>query len=377
MSIRSKGRRSEKPRGGHGRRASPAHRDAGAPSAGDERGERLQKALASAGLGSRRKCEELIVAGRVEVDRRVVRELGVRVHADRQEIRVDGQPISRGRLVHYMVNKPVGLVSTNRDPSGRPRVIDLLPPSKERLFTVGRLDLSSEGLILLTNDGELAHRLAHPRFGVEKTYQVLVAGQTEAGLPQRLKQGVHLAEGWARAVDVRVKTRHKQSTLLEIVLDEGRNREIRRLLARLGHKVLTLKRIALGEVRLGDLKPGEYRRLRHDELQALRAAAQAAPAGRKPRTRLIDETASEAADEAEDVSAVEPRAGRGATPRRNVIGAEAPRADRPKPRPGNRQRAARDKARGPGQFKKPRGPKTAGRGRQHRGAPPVDFEESP
>jgi 23S rRNA pseudouridine2605 synthase len=141
--------------------------------------ERLQKILAAAGFGSRRHCEELILTGRVDVDGRVVTQLGAKANAERQEIRVDGVALPRHKLQYFMVNKPTGVVSTHHDPSGRPRVIDLLPPGGARLFTVGRLDMSSEGLILATNDGELANRLAHPRYGVEKTYHVEVAGNLE------------------------------------------------------------------------------------------------------------------------------------------------------------------------------------------------------
>ena len=236
-------------------------------------GVRLQKAMAAAGVGSRRHCEEIILAGRVEVDRKVVTELGTRVDPRRQEIRLDGVPLAQSRLVYYLLHKPQGIVSTNFDPSGRPRVVDLLPPMRERLFTVGRLDLSSEGLILLTNDGELAQRLAHPRFGVEKTYHVLVAGSPGTDVLAKLRQGVHLAEGFAKVASVRVKSGLKQSTMLEIVLTEGRNREIRRILAKLGHKVLRLKRVAIGELRLKDLPPGEFRRLTADEVRALQGTS--------------------------------------------------------------------------------------------------------
>lgn len=235
-------------------------------------GERLQKVMAAAGIGSRRRCEELILAGRVEVDRRTVRKLGTRVDAGRQEVRVDGTPLKPMRRTYYLVHKPAGVVSTNFDPSGRPRVIDLLPPTKERLFTVGRLDLSSEGLMLVTNDGELANRLTHPRYGVEKTYHALVAGKPSAEVIESLRGGVHLAEGVARVESVKVRKELQQSTLLEIVLAEGRNREIRRILAKVGHKVLRLKRVAIGPVRLKDIEPGQWRPLRRDELAALRDA---------------------------------------------------------------------------------------------------------
>ena len=251
------------------RRRSVRPRPDADPSGGT--GVRLQKAMAAAGVGSRRHCEEIILAGRVEIDRKVVTELGTRVDPKRQEIRLDGVPLTQSRLVYYLVHKPQGIVSTNFDPSGRPRVIDLLPRTRERLFTVGRLDLSSEGLILLTNDGELAQRLAHPRFGVEKTYHVLVAGSPGTEVLAKLRQGVHLAEGFAKVESVKVKTGLKQSTLLEIVLAEGRNREIRRILAKLGHKVLRLKRVAIGELRLRDLPQGEFRRLTADEVRALQS----------------------------------------------------------------------------------------------------------
>ena len=260
-------RRGQKPR----RAAAPAATQA------SPEGERLQKVMAAAGIGSRRHCEELIAAGRVEVDRQVVREQGLRVDRERQEIRVDGTPLAASKRVYFLVNKPTGVVSTNSDPSGRPRVIDLFPNIRERLFTVGRLDLSSEGLMLVTNDGQLANELAHPRYGVEKTYQVLVAGQPGPDVLAQLRQGVRLAEGVARVVRVRVKSALKKSTVLEIVLAEGRNREIRRLLAKVGHKVLRLKRVALGGVKLKDLPPGEFRRLRSDELRLLRQRAKPEP----------------------------------------------------------------------------------------------------
>jgi 23S rRNA pseudouridine2605 synthase len=241
----------------------------------------LQKVLAAAGLGSRRQCEELITAGRVEVDRRVVAELGAKADPQTQQIRVDGVPLTKPKLVYYAVNKPAGILSTNRDPSGRPRVIDLLPRSDARLFTIGRLDLHSDGLILATNDGELANRLTHPRYGVRKTYRVVVAGRPDRTTLAKLTKGVHLAEGVARAERVEVKSFHKESTLLEMILREGKNREIRRILARLGHKVERLTRIAVGPVRLGTLPSGAARPLTHDEIAALRREGNAHGASEK------------------------------------------------------------------------------------------------
>jgi 23S rRNA pseudouridine2605 synthase len=244
-------------------------------------GERLQKILAAAGVASRRECEQLILDGRVEVDREIVTELGTRVDPARQEIRVDGEALPRPKLVYFAVNKPTGYVSTSRDPSGRPRVTDLLPRGVPRAFCVGRLDMSSEGLILMTNDGELANRLTHPRHGVEKIYLVEVAGHVERETLQKLERGVRLAEGFAHAKHVRIKSKHKRSTILEMVLDEGRNREIRRLLARLGHKVERLRRVAVGSVRLGELPVGAVRPLTRQEVAALEKAAgsEATPPG--------------------------------------------------------------------------------------------------
>lgn len=233
-------------------------------------GERLQKVLAAAGIGSRRQCEELIRAGRIEVDGKVVTELGTRVDPSASKIRVDGEAIGSPERVYYAVNKPEGVVSTARDPAGRPRVVDLVPGDRARLFPVGRLDLYSEGLILLTNDGELANQLTHPRFGVAKTYRVQVAGEPSAEILDKLRRGVYLAEGMTRVDSVIVKTHHGKSTILEIVLSEGRNREIRRIMAKVGHKVMKLMRLAVGPVRLGKLGPGEYRRLTRAEVDALR-----------------------------------------------------------------------------------------------------------
>jgi len=248
-------------------------------------GERLQKILAAAGIGSRRKCEDLIREGRVEIDGRVVTELGVKVDPEKQHIIVDGVPLkTQTQRVHYLVNKPTNVVSTNHDPDGRTRVIDLVPEG-DHLYTIGRLDLYSEGLILVTNDGELTNRLAHPRYGIEKTYLALVAGDPDNKILERLKSGVHLAEGIAQCKEVRVKARPGNNTLLEIVLDEGRNREIRRVLARVGHKVLKLQRTAIGPLKLGDLKPGGWRTLTDAEVAKLLELAKPRPtkAKRKPK----------------------------------------------------------------------------------------------
>jgi 23S rRNA pseudouridine2605 synthase len=234
--------------------------------------ERLQKFLAHAGVGSRRHCEALIAAGRVTVDDRPVREQGVKI-APGQKVCVDGVPIQAERPVYWLVNKPRGYLCTNHDPAGRPRAIDLVPHVSQRVYTVGRLDEASEGLLLLTNDGDLAFQLMHPRFGVEKTYLVQVAGfPTHEDLAQLLK-GVWLSDGRVRARQVKRLKSQGESTWLRIVLCEGKNREIRRMLAKQGHKVLRLRRMALGPVQLGRLATGKARRLTGPELEALRRAA--------------------------------------------------------------------------------------------------------
>jgi 23S rRNA pseudouridine2605 synthase len=240
--------------------------------------------LASAGLGSRRACEELITTGRVEVDRQVVTTLGSRVDPSSQEIRVDGERLPNPKRVVYMLHKPVGVVTTNSDPTGRPRVVDLVP-GEQRLFAIGRLDRMSEGLILLTNDGGLANLLAHPRYGVEKKYLVQVAGVPSEELLDRLRRGIRLAEAEVHAKRVSIRSQHKQSAVLEMVLDEGKNREIRRMLATLGHKVHQLKRVAVGGLSLGNLLPGQWRQLAWSEIESLRKdaiAAVGADAEREP-----------------------------------------------------------------------------------------------
>jgi 23S rRNA pseudouridine2605 synthase len=234
--------------------------------------QRINKYLAHAGLGSRRHCEELIRAGRVTIDGAPVRELATRVEQG-QTVWVDGRPVAPERNVYWLVNKPRGYLCTNRDPGGRPRAVDLLPHVPERVYTVGRLDEDSEGLLLMTNDGELAHRLMHPRFGVNKTYLVQVAGTPQRSDVQRLLEGVWLAEGKVRAHGVKRVRSQGDSTWLRIVLREGKNREIRRMLARLEHKVMRLQRVAIGPVMLGRLKPGRARPLTSSELRLLRERA--------------------------------------------------------------------------------------------------------
>jgi 23S rRNA pseudouridine2605 synthase len=239
---------------------------------------RLQKALASAGFGSRRQCEELILEGRIEVDGKIVEQLGTSIDWSTSKVFVDGTPLKPRRLVYYIVNKPTGVVTTNADPEGRPRVIDLVPP-EERVFPVGRLDRSSEGLILLTNDGELAQHLAHPKYEVQKVYRVTVAGNVQADTLRQMHQGIYIAEGHVKVEGAKVLKARPRATEMEITLKEGKNREIRRILARLGHKVQTLKRIAIGPLRLGEMPTGAYRRLSAEEIRKLKQSTQATATG--------------------------------------------------------------------------------------------------
>jgi 23S rRNA pseudouridine2605 synthase len=238
--------------------------------------DRLNKLLAHAGFGSRRRCEELISAGRVAVDGRTVTELGTRVDYAQEKVTVDGEPIRLEKHVYWLVNKPPGWLCTNRDQAGRPVVLDLVPHIPQRVYTGGRLDEASEGLLLLTNDGEMAHRLAHPRFGIEKTYLVQVAGNPT---PQDLKpllKGIWLSSGPVHAKRIKRVKKQGDSVWLRFVLSEGRNREIRRMLARVGHKVMRLRRIAIGPVQIGGLPVGKSRRLKFAEVTELQALARRA-----------------------------------------------------------------------------------------------------
>ena len=314
--------------------------------------ERLQKVLAHAGIGSRRACEDVILQGRVTVDGQVVRELGTRVDPHRAKIAVDGEPIRLERMVYYAVNKPKGYVSTTHDPSGRPRVVDLLPEIPQRVYTVGRLDEMSTGLMLLTNDGELAHRLAHPKFGVEKLYRAVVAGSPDREVLAKLTEGIWLAEGKVRAKRVRVVGRKGEATVLEMVLAEGKNREVRRMLAKLGHKVMTLTRVAVGPITLKGLAPGEYRPLSSHEVELLHKGA----------TGIV----------VTPVKFSEPKPSRGpagqARPRRQ--GGPAAKPARHPTGASEAQGRPHDQGRGPGDAPPPRRPAGPG-GPRRASAPPV------
>jgi 23S rRNA pseudouridine2605 synthase len=244
----------------------PAPTPAPAPSLST--GDRLQKVMARIGVGSRRVCEELIADGRVTVNGEVP-VLGRRVDPSADRVELDGVPLPvRPGLVHYLVNKPAGVVSTAEDTHGRPTVVALVPDDT-RVYPVGRLDMDSEGLVIVTNDGELTHRLTHPSFGVPKEYLVEVEGQPSAGAVRRLREGVELDDGPTAPARVAVVA----PTLLRMVIHEGRNRQVRRMCEAVGHPVVRLVRTRIGPLADPSLGPGSYRPLSFDEVRSLSAAA--------------------------------------------------------------------------------------------------------
>ena len=250
-------------------------------------GERLQKVLARVGFGSRRVCEELIEHGRVTVNGEVA-ELGRRVDLEHDSVAVNGEQIGiAAGLVHYLLNKPAGVVTTARDPEGRPTVTEFVP-GEPRVFPVGRLDADSEGLLVLTNDGELTHRLTHPSFGVEKEYLAHVDGSVGAAALRRLRQGVELDDGMTAPATVSSPT----PGLVHLTIHEGRNRQVRRMLAEVGHPVRRLVRVRIGPLSDPRLRPGTWRPLEPDEVRALSGAAGPAPRPRRdPRAAGGEPTA--------------------------------------------------------------------------------------
>nr|WP_245851956.1 pseudouridine synthase [Mobilicoccus massiliensis] len=240
----------------------------------DPNGVRLQKLLAAAGVGSRRACEIIIGQGRVEVDGHVVRELGVRIDPATQTVHVDGERIQLDADRRYFaLNKPLGVVSTMQDDLGRPSLGDLLEQRHDRLFHVGRLDSDTDGLLLLTNDGELANRLQHPSYGVPKTYVATVPGPVARDVGRRLREGVMLEDGPVAVDSFKLVDSAPGRAIVEVVVHEGRKHIVRRLLEEVGHPVETLTRVQVGPVLLGDLKPGKLRPLNGREVAALYKAA--------------------------------------------------------------------------------------------------------
>ncbi len=230
--------------------------------------ERLQKVLARAGFGSRRSCEELIAAGRVTVNGNTAR-LGCRVNAETSAVLVDGAAVGiADNLVYYLLNKPAGVISTAKDPGGRPTVVELVP-ADPRVFPVGRLDGATEGLLVLTNDGALTHRLTHPSIGVEKEYLAHVEGDVSRAALRTLRQGVDLEDGTTAPARVAAV----EPSLLRIVIHEGRNRQVRRMCEAVGHRVRRLVRVRFGTVTDSHLGPGSWRILDRREVRALEAVS--------------------------------------------------------------------------------------------------------
>lgn len=234
-------------------------------------GIRLQKVLSQAGVASRRAAEEMILQGRVTVDGAAVRKLGTRIDPGTQVVHVDGERVLTDPSKHIVlaINKPVGMVSTMSDPEGRPCLADLLMDYPERLYHVGRLDIDTSGLLLLTNDGELANRLTHPRYKVEKTYVARVHGEVKRGVRQRLLRGVELEDGPIKVDEFKVKETYGDITTVEITVHEGRNRLVRRLMDQVGFPVRELVRVKFGPIRLERLQPGMTRRVKGDDMVAL------------------------------------------------------------------------------------------------------------
>ncbi|MGD8698622.1 MAG: pseudouridine synthase [Gemmatimonadales bacterium] len=238
-------------------------------------GVRLQKYLSRAGVASRRGGEQLIAEGRVSVDGEVVMELGVRVDPDVQVVRVDGVRVQARPKRWLAVYKPAGYLTTRRDERGRRTVYSLLPEGSDELFYVGRLDLMTEGLLIFSNDGETAHRLLHPKYGIRRRYRVEVEGAVDRAVSDRLARGVRLEDGIARAEDVEVtpvRGRGRRRSLVRLTLREGRKREVRRLMEAVGLDVTRLVRVSFGPIELGDLALGQSRELSAAEVSALKAA---------------------------------------------------------------------------------------------------------
>ena len=229
----------------------------------------LQKYLSAAGVASRRKSEELIRQGRVRVNGEIAI-LGIRVLPDRDIVEVDGKRVTREEKVYIMLNKPAGVITSCRDPRGRTTVIDLLTGITAAVHPVGRLDYDSEGLLLLTNDGDLTYRLTHPSYQVKKTYHVLIKGVPTQEDVQKLRQGILLEDGWTAPAGIRVLGPRKGGTLIEFTIHEGRNRQVRRMWASMGYWVIRLRRVKFGPLTLGGLEPGRFRYLDRRDVMRLK-----------------------------------------------------------------------------------------------------------
>jgi 23S rRNA pseudouridine2605 synthase len=230
---------------------------------------RLQKFLAEAGVASRRAAEKLIREGHIEVNGKTVTELGSKVDPAKDRVVVDGQPVKARRKFYIALNKPKGYISTRSDPEKRRIVTDLLPPEWRQLYPVGRLDHDTEGLIFLTNDGEFALRLTHPRYGTRKVYEATVEGRIEPSQVKKLTEGIRDEGELLKATRARILSANNTRSVVEIELTEGKNREIRRMFKALGHEVSRLARTQIGRIKLGELRSGKWRTLTEPEIKSL------------------------------------------------------------------------------------------------------------
>lgn len=232
--------------------------------------ERLQKYLASCGVASRRMSEEIIKSGRVAVNGQIVTEMGVKIKIGTDKVTVDGKDITpEEEHVYLMLNKPEGYVTTAHDPQGRPTVLDLVAEVPQRVFPIGRLDVDTEGLLFLTNDGELAYRLTHPKFAVTKVYHALVTGKPSEDKLDRMRNGLKLEDGMTKPCTVKVIRRYNHKTMLEITISEGRNRQVRRMCQAIGNPIIELERVKIENIELSQVKRGQYRKLTLEELAPL------------------------------------------------------------------------------------------------------------
>lgn len=231
--------------------------------------ERLQKILARAGIASRRKAEEMILAGRVSVNGRVITSLGTKVDPQKEKITFDGQPVLPENTVYILLNKPTGYVTTLSDPQGRPIVTDLLKGINQRVFPVGRLDYDTEGALILTNDGKLGQFIQHPRYEVNKTYVATVSGKPSGRKLKQLEEGIVIDGHKTWPAKIRTIGRQQAESTIEIIIHEGKKRQVRKMLSAIGHPVKTLKRTAYGNLKLGDLKSGHYRYLKENDLKKI------------------------------------------------------------------------------------------------------------
>ncbi|GIP25547.1 ribosomal large subunit pseudouridine synthase B [Paenibacillus sp. J23TS9] len=245
--------------------------------------ERLQKILAQAGIASRRKCEELILAGKVEVNGETVTALGTKADPEQDIITVAGKPIRNENKIYIMLNKPKGVITSASDPAGRKIVTDYVKGIKERIYPVGRLDYDTEGLLLLTNDGEFANMLTHPKHHVPKTYLATVEGIPHGSELDKLRAGIKLEDGMTSPAEVEYKDidTEKKEAVISITIHEGRNRQVRRMFEAISHKVIRLKRISFGDLLLQNLKRGLYRHLTKDEIESLKNMAISGKQGKK------------------------------------------------------------------------------------------------